>query len=55
MLIKPADDKTADLEALQALSRRPDATPDQRKRIEQEIRNVQSGIRGEHDAATSRY
>jgi len=51
MLIKSADDKTADLEALQALSRRPDATPDQRKRIEQEIRSIQSGIRGEQEAA----
>jgi len=51
MLIKPADDKTPDLQALQALAQRPDATSEVRKRIEQEIRNVQSGVRGEQEAA----
>jgi len=51
MLLKPADDKTPDLQGLQALSQRPDATAEQRKRIEQEIRNIQSGIRGEQEAA----
>jgi hypothetical protein len=51
MQIKPADDKSPDLEALQGLSQRPDATPEQRKRIEQEIRNIQSGVRGEQEAA----
>ena len=51
MLLKPADDKNPDLQALQALSQRPDATAEQRKRIEQEIRNIQSGIRGEQEAA----
>jgi Nuclease-related domain len=51
MLIKPADDKTPDLRALEVLSQRPDATAEQRKRIEQEIRNVQSGVRGEQEAA----
>jgi hypothetical protein len=43
--------KTPDLQALNALSHRPDATAEQRKRIEQEIRNFQSGIRGEQEAA----
>jgi hypothetical protein len=33
-LIKPAEEKTADHQTLQALSQRPDATADQRKRIE---------------------
>ena len=51
MLLKPADDKNTDLQALQALSQRPDATAEQRKRIEQEIRNIQSGLRGEAEAA----
>jgi len=51
MLIKSADDRTTDLEALRQLAARPDATAESRKRIEQEIRNVQSGIRGEEQAA----
>jgi hypothetical protein len=51
MLIKPADDKASDLQALQALALRPDTNVEQRKRIEQEIRNIQSGIRGESEAA----
>jgi hypothetical protein len=51
MLIKPADDRTPDLQALQALAARPDVQSDLRSRIEQEIRNIQSGIRGEQEAA----
>lgn len=51
MLIKPADDKTPDLQALRALADRPDVQPDVRSRIEQEIRNIQSGVRGEGEAA----
>jgi hypothetical protein len=51
MLIKPADDRTPDLQALQALAARPDIQSDLRSRIEQEIRNIQSGIRGEQEAA----
>jgi hypothetical protein len=51
MLIKAADDKGLELEALRALSQRPDATPDVRKRIEQEIKNIQAGVRGESEAA----
>ncbi len=51
MLIKAADDKTKDIEALKALAARPDASADTRKTIEQEIRNIQSGIKGEAEAA----
>jgi len=51
MLIKPADDRTTDLDALRQLAVRPDASAESRKRIEQEIRNIQSGIRGEEQAA----
>lgn len=51
MIIKEADDKARDIETLQALSARPDANADARKRIEQEIRNIQAGVRGEQEAA----
>lgn len=51
MLIKQADDKNKEIEVLKALGARPDATADIRKRIEQEIRNIQSGIKGEAEAA----
>lgn len=51
MLIKQADDKSADLEILKILTARPDASADIRKKIEQEIRNIQSGIKGETEAA----
>jgi hypothetical protein len=51
MLIKQADDKTGDVEALKALAARPDASADTRKKIEQEIRNLQSGMKGEAEAA----
>lgn len=51
MLIKQADDKTKDIETLKALSARSDVSPDLRKRIDAEIRNIQSGIKGESEAA----
>lgn len=51
MLIKRADDKTKDLEILQSLLKRPDASAETKRKIEQEIRNIQSGIRGEADTA----
>lgn len=51
MIIKEADDKARDIETLQALAARPDASAETRKRIEQEIRNIQAGIRGEDEAA----
>ncbi len=51
MIIKEADDKARDIETLQALAARPDANAETRKRIEQEIRNIQAGVRGEQEAA----
>lgn len=51
MLIKQADDKSKDIQALQELAARSDATPDIRQRIEQEIRNIRSGMKGEAEAA----
>lgn len=51
MIIKEADDKKPQMAALQALAARPDCNADARKRIEQEIRNIQAGVRGEEEAA----
>lgn len=51
MLIKQADDKNKEIEVLKVLGARPDASADIRKRIEQEIRNIQSGMKGEAEAA----
>lgn len=51
MLIKKADDRTKDIEILQGLLGRPDASADTKRKIEQEIRNIQSGAKGEADAA----
>lgn len=51
MIIKEADDKVCDISTLKSLASRPDATPETRKRIEQEIRNIQAGARGEQEAA----
>jgi len=51
MLIKKADDKTRDIEILRTLLAHPAAAPETMKRIEAEIRNISSGIKGEQDAA----
>lgn len=51
MIIKEADDKRSQIANLEALGARRDANPDIRKRIEQEIRNIRAGIRGEEEAA----
>lgn len=51
MIIKEADDKKSSIWTLQTLLSRPDCGADTRKRIEQEIRNIQAGIRGEEEAA----
>lgn len=51
MIIKPADDKKQQLATLQGLLGHPNADVTTKKRIEQEIRNVQAGIRGEEEAA----
>ena len=51
MLIKQADDKTDDIATLKSLLTHPAATAETKKKIEQEIRNVSSGAKGEQDAA----
>lgn len=51
MLIKQADDRTADIETLKTLLSHPAAKADTKKRIEQEIRNISSGAKGEADTA----
>ena len=51
MLIKAADDRQADLDALADLLTRPDVNGATRKRIDQEIRTIRAGVKGERDAA----
>lgn len=51
MIIKEADERKSQIATLEALATRRDASPDVRKRIEQEIRNIRSGIKGEEEAA----
>lgn len=51
MLIKSADDRSSDLATLRSLIARPDVSNDTKKKIEQEMRNIQSGSKGERDAA----
>lgn len=51
MLIKQPDDKTSDIQYLRGLAARPEVPADIRKSIEQEIRYMQSGMKGEAEAA----
>ena len=51
MLIKQADDRTGDIATLKALLAHPAATADTKRKMEQEIRNISSGAKGEQDAA----
>jgi hypothetical protein len=51
MQIKGADDRAPDIRALEALLARQDVDPATRQRIEWELRSMQAGIKGEHDAA----
>lgn len=51
MIIKEADEKKSDIAVLEALAARRDVSPEVRKRIEQEIRNIRAGIKGEEEAA----
>jgi hypothetical protein len=51
MLIKAADDKQPQIEGLNAMLGRPDVDAPTRKLIEQEIRTVRAGAKGERDAA----
>jgi hypothetical protein len=49
--LKAADDRTADVAALEALSRRPDIDASKRHRILGDLARLQAGMRGERDAA----
>ncbi len=51
MIIKAADEKKSHITALQNLQGRSDCSPETRKRIEQTIRNIHAGIKGEDEAA----
>lgn len=51
MLIKISDDKAPQLHQLEALFERPDLDAEQKKRVESELRNLRSGIKGEKDSA----
>jgi hypothetical protein len=51
VLIKSADDKQHDLDALTTLLMRTDLYASTRQRIEQEIRNIRAGLAGEREAA----
>jgi hypothetical protein len=51
MLIKFADSRDGDLETLRALLERPDVEGDKKRDIEREIRTLQSGLKGEREAA----
>jgi len=51
MIIKEADDKKPEIRNLEAILSRPDCKADVKKRVEQEIRNIRTGARGEEEAA----
>ena len=51
MIIKAADEKKSHITTLQGLQGRSDCPPETRKKIEQELRNIQAGIKGEDEAA----
>lgn len=51
MIIKNADNKSQRIEMLRSLRFHLKATGDARKRIEQEIQNINAGMRGENEAA----
>jgi len=51
MIVKTADDRSGDLDTLRLLLDHPDVSAETRKRIDQEIRFMLSGIKGEKEAA----
>jgi hypothetical protein len=51
MIIKNAEDKQCQIEALQTLLAHPGADSSIKKRIEREILNIKAGVRGEEEAA----
>jgi nuclease-like protein len=50
-VLKVADDKQREIDALQALISRSDVNPPTKKRIEEEIWRIRAGMKGEKDAA----
>lgn len=51
MLIKSAEDRTKDLEALKTLLKHPDASDESKKKVEKELQFLNAGTKGERDAA----
>ena len=51
MLIKSAQERAADIDALNALLAHPAASPAVRTKIDEQIRNIRAGAKGEADAA----
>lgn len=51
MIIKSADEKKSHISTLQNLQGRSDCPPETRKKIDQEIRNIHAGTKGEDEAA----
>jgi len=51
MIIKEADSRQDDLNILETLLNHPQASPETKKLIDREIKNIRSGIKGEEEAA----
>jgi hypothetical protein len=51
MLIKAADDKQPQIDALEALRTRLDVDAETKAQIDHELKNIRAGVRGERDAA----
>jgi hypothetical protein len=51
LLIKSADDKQPDIEALEALLARPSIHATTKSKVEREIKTLRAGVKGERDAA----
>ena len=53
MIIKPAEDKARDIAELNALLSLPGLNASTKKQIDQEIKNIQSGLKGEEETENS--
>jgi hypothetical protein len=51
MIIKKADDKSGDISALENLRERQDIPEETRRKIEDELKKIRSGVKGESEAA----
>ena len=51
MIIKTAEDKELDIAVLKQMQQRSDVTSETKKRIDQEIKNILAGVKGEREAA----